>query len=493
MHMPACTESGCSKSASYAVKYMQPIYCSEHGKQHGAKPQTYVCLCGSSRPNFGLEDDERPSCCAKCKTDIMKDMRDNRCKEEGCTKRASYEIKGVTKASYCAIHKKDAMIAIHNKLCDYENCIKFPIYGFTEAIRCLDHKLPGMFDVKHKPCIVEGCKERPAYGSEFGKPTHCMSHKSSEMINVVSKRCKHTDCNSVPTYGLMNGKATHCLVHKTDEMKDVKHMKCKVEDCEKRSTHGLEREKPLYCSIHKLPNMLDVSSRMCVVAGCITRANFGLKTTSTHCFTHKTEDMKDNGHKNQLCPGPPGASGADGKCPIQQRGTSKYDGFCTTCFPIAFPDDQRTKTIKKNSHELIVREYLRESFPELNFVHDKPLWTHNCECIHRRRIDLRTIIDGVMLAVEVDEHQHKYKDSKDEEIRYDDVFMLHSGKWIFVRYNPHIYFDEKGKRKNPQKAERLLKLKALIDNILIQIKSEKNNELVEIHKLFYDNFPAPTV
>jgi len=53
--------------------------------------------------------------------------------------------------------------------------------------------------------------------------------------------------------------------------------------------------------------------------------------------------------------------------------------------------------------------------------------------------------------------------------------------------------NEKGKRKNPPKAERLLKLKETLDNILIQIKSEKNNELVEIHKLFYDNFPGPTV
>ena len=490
--MPSCTESGCNKSASYAFKYMRPVYCSEHGKLHGATSHTRICMCGSARPNFGLEN-ERPSCCAKCKTDSMKDMRDNQCKEEICTKRASYEYKGVTKASYCATHKKKDMIVIHGTFCEFEGCEKHPIYGYEKALRCLDHKLLDMIDVKHKPCIVDKCKERPTYGMEFGKPTHCNAHKSYIMINVVSKRCKHIGCNSIPMYGLVQGKATHCVEHKTDEMKDVKHSRCNFEDCNIRSSYGYEKMKPLYCITHKKEDMNDVVSLICNQENCNVRANYGYGKRATRCTLHKSPDMIENGHTNLRCPGPPGKSGEDGKCPIQQRGTPKYDGYCTTCFPIAFPDDPRSKTVKKNGHELIVRDYLHESFPELNFVHDKPLWTHNCECVHRRRIDLRTVIDGTMLAVEVDEHQHKYKDSKDEEIRYDDVFMLHSGKWIFVRYNPHPYLNEKGKRKNPTKVERLTTLRATIDNILIQIKSEKNNELVEIHKLYYDNFMGPTV
>jgi hypothetical protein len=33
-----------------------------------------------------------------------------------------------------------------------------------------------------------------------------------------------------------------------------------------------------------------------------------------------------------------------------------------------------------------------------------------------------------MLAVETDENAHRGYDEKDEEIRYDDLYMIHSGK-----------------------------------------------------------------
>jgi hypothetical protein len=39
----------------------------------------------------------------------------------------------------------------------------------------------------------------------------------------------------------------------------------------------------------------------------------------------------------------------------------------------------------------------------------------------------------VLRCVETDENAHN---EKDEEIRYDDLYMVHSGKWIFIRFNP---------------------------------------------------------
>ena len=38
---------------------------------------------------------------------------------------------------------------------------------------------------------------------------------------------------------------------------------------------------------------------------------------------------------------------------------------------------------------------------------------------------------------------------KDEEIRYDDLFMDFSGKYIFILYNPHKFKDKYNKCKNP--------------------------------------------
>ena len=34
------------------------------------------------------------------------------------------------------------------------------------------------------------------------------------------------------------------------------------------------------------------------------------------------------------------------------------------------------------------------------FVHDTPMWLGGCDCTHKRRVDHRKLINGVMLAVE---------------------------------------------------------------------------------------------
>ena len=49
--------------------------------------------------------------------------------------------------------------------------------------------------------------------------------------------------------------------------------------------------------------------------------------------------------------------------------------------------------------------------------------------------------------------------------------MIHSGKWIFIRYNPDKYIDKNGKRKNPGTATRLIKLEK---EILKQIERIEN-------------------
>jgi len=41
-----------------------------------------------------------------------------------------------------------------------------------------------------------------------------------------------------------------------------------------------------------------------------------------------------------------------------------------------------------------------------------------------------------MLAVETDEFAHTEYDKDDEEIRYTDVAMIFSSKWMFIRFNP---------------------------------------------------------
>ena len=56
---------------------------------------------------------------------------------------------------------------------------------------------------------------------------------------------------------------------------------------------------------------------------------------------------------------------------------------------------------------------MKENFD--GFIHDTILWTGNCDCSHRRRIDFRKLIGNTLLCIEVDEYQHKRYKDKDEE------------------------------------------------------------------------------
>jgi hypothetical protein len=87
-----------------------------------------------------------------------------------------------------------------------------------------------------------------------------------------------------------------------------------------------------------------------------------------------------------------------------------------------------------------------------------------------------------LLCIETDEHAHVGYDTKDEELRYDDLFMIHSGKWVFIRFNP----DGKG-------VDIVDKLERLIDEVRTQIariEEDKNTELLEVIKLFYPSSPS---
>ena len=90
-----------------------------------------------------------------------------------------------------------------------------------------------------------------------------------------------------------------------------------------------------------------------------------------------------------------------------------------------------------------------------------------------------------MLCLEVDENQHTYYIKSHENNRYDELFIDFSGKCVFIRYSPDRYID-KQKSKNPFFHNRMDALTLLIDKHIKRIENEENNDLVEIHHLFYD-------
>ena len=350
--------------------------------------------------------------------------------------------------------------------------------------RCKDHKLPDMDSTrKQKECEHPGCPTRPSFGYD-GKATHCKKHKQPDMeYTQKRKTCENPECETQPSYGY-DGKATHCKKHKLPDMDPTKKT-CEHPGCPTQPFFGYDG-KATHCSKHKLPNM-EPTWNTCEHPECGTSPSYGYDGKATHCSQHKLPDMD------------PVRTCASDWCDTTVT-TDKYDGYCTLCFKYYFPDDPRTPKIRSKTKEDLVREFINEHFE--GFKHDEPIVYGGCDCSMRRRVDHRKLIGGTMLAIETDEFQHRSYDARQEEIRYDDLFIgAHSGKWIFIRFNPDGYTDSKGKKRKgmfhangennyAEVKRRLVDLKEEMEKQIKRCERDENTELLEIHKLFYDDSVA---
>ena len=91
-----------------------------------------------------------------------------------------------------------------------------------------------------------------------------------------------------------------------------------------------------------------------------------------------------------------------------------------------------------------------------------------------------------MLCIEIDENQHRYYCPKDDITRYNQLFMDFSGKYIFIRYNPDKYTDFNGEKQDPEFSERMETLENEMKKHIERIESDKNQDLLEIYHLYYD-------
>lgn len=509
-----CSYLNCTKRASYGFKFEQPEFCKEHGVEKKAFTQYGICKCGKAQPRFARPDDIRPSCCQLCKEKDMVNVVDRRCKcgkhlasfgkptdkrgcycheckEEGminfktrdkkclCGKVIpSFGFKGDEKPSCCVACKKEGMINLVNDLCP---CGKSAVFGFKgDKIPsfCNTCKKEGMENIVTKKCVCG--KAIPSFGLEGSQAKHCKSCKTDDMKIITVKKC---NCGkSQPYYGLPDAKVpTHCKVCKEDTMVDIRSKKCK---CGKAQPNfGLSTDKKATCCVNcKTDKMVNIKVKMCKCGK--SQPVFGNKDdkVATCCGTCKTEGMLDILSKK--CKGLINYNGKKYECPYEHRAKKKYSYYCTYCFEQNFPDDPRTANIRKKSDEFKVKNYLIENIKKYSFIHDKTLWTGQEDCTCRRRIDFRTLIGNTLLCIEVDEHQHVAY--KDDNLRYDDLMMLHGGKFIFIRFNPHSYIDEYGKRRNPELKTRLAVLKNTIETEIERILYEENEDLLEIKYLFYN-------
>ena len=393
----------------------------------------------------------------------------------------------------CAACKEKGMVNVVSKKC--EKCRKKqPIYALPgeKAVRCAACKEKGMVNVVSKKC--EKCrKKQPNYGLPGERAVRCVACKTEAMVLVGSKKCEKCR-KKKPTYGPPGEQAVRCATCKTEAMVDVKNKMC--EKCRKKQPiYALPGVKAMRCATCKTEAMVNVRHKMCEKCRKI-HPNYGPPgEQAVRCANCKEEGMVNVVSKlcrhNEACREHP-----KGTC--FSSGNPKYRGYCTHCFAHLFPTDPLTFQIRCKTKEIAVRDFLNARFPDLGFIHDRPLFTGGCDCTHRRRIDHRALIGGTLLCVETDEHQHRSYCPQDEASRYDDLFMVHSGRWVFVRFNPDKYIDARGKKRNPVLATRLRALAAEVEKQVAKIRAREQGKAdaadlspVEIVHLFYDHVTPP--
>jgi hypothetical protein len=454
-----CDFENCRERATYGTNNI-PIRCIKH--KENMKASCGLCVCGKCAIyNF---ENLKPSYCLNCKKDGMINVKDKKC---FCGKGLKIYNYSGNKALYCSDCKKDNMINVIHSKCF---CGKaFPNYNYENltAKYCLECKLEGMINVKEQKCFCK--KRRPCFNYEGSTPAYCSECKLEGMINVNNKKCI---CGS--TYIQYNYEGltpSFCKNCKKDDMIDLS-KKC---FCGKSIPYfNYEGLTPEYCSVCKLDGMINLRSKKCLGCDLCPSFNYKDEKIPIYCSKCKKDDMVNISNpkcKQEHC---------------DTYGNKSYKGYCTTCFQHLFPLDPLTFQIRSKTKEIAVRDFINSKFE--GFQHDKPLWYNEsaCDCTTKRRIDHRKLINNTLLCIETDENQHKSYSKQDEEVRYHDLFMGYGGKFIFIRFNPDKYTDEKGKSCNPMLFNRLIVLEEEINKQIKRIENEENTELLEVIELYYD-------
>jgi hypothetical protein len=307
------------------------------------------------------------------------------------------------------------------------------------------------------------------------------------MINVISKICIEVNCKKHPNYNIEGNKSgIYCFNHKKEGMVDVKHPKCNEINCKTRPQFNIKGEKrALYCFTHKKEEMVDITHKKCIHINCTIRAIFNMEgyKVGLYCFKHKLDGMiniKDKNCKNSWC--------------YTIIHNNKYDGYCLRCFIYLFPNKPVARNYKTKEYAVV--EFVKNKFPELNWIADKII---NGGC-SKKRPDLLLDLLYQIIIVEIDENQHIDYDCSCENKRIMELSQdLGHRPIIFIRFNPDDYEDNGknitscwGQNKNgicvikkTKKDEWNNRLTILENQINYWIQNT-TNKTVEIIQLFYD-------
>ena len=389
-----CKAEGCELQASYKLPGNPSDFCSIH------KKEGYVYRNGTL----------------------------NLCKSENCSVHATYGKEGSKIRMFCVKHREPDMVIVGHRICEHEQCSKTPTFGFEKPPGfCKAHKEPGMIDLLSKRCEHEGCMIKPIFN--FLNETtgrFCKEHKLGDMVVIMRRFCQEPGCKTTAGFNYEGLKTKFCFFHKKEDMISVGKVR-KCEKCDTQARFNFRNMKPArFCSVHKEPGMFSVHN-MCSDQECIKHASFNFEgqTKRLFCIDHRKQGMINLGAKrckSHMC---------------DTTITDKYEGYCFRCYMHLFPDAPVTRRYK--TKEMSVRDFLKKSFPDVPFIHDKKV-----EC-HLYRPDFVYDFGSHVVVIEVDEYQHESYDTSCDNKRLMSIFQgLGSRPMVMIRFNPDAYGDVKG-------------------------------------------------
>lgn len=180
--------------------------------------------------------------------------------------------------------------------------------------------------------------------------------------------------------------------------------------------------------------------------------------------------------------------GVNNYCPFDGSVFNLTHGqYCKYCLYMISSHDPQIKKLFIKTKEIEVVNYVCHKHKDYGkWYHDTLIKASNNND-SKRSIDLRILINDVMLCIEIDQDQHKSYKLINEIKRYTEFINNNNYKYIFIRYNPDKYTTDDVIH-NPEKEIRFVALSNEVAKQFTLIKNNKIDKKLDIIYLFYDGY-----
>jgi hypothetical protein len=240
----------------------------------------------------------KPAFCKQHKSPDMVLVTSPICIAPSCKKRADFNSPGEYQKLYCYLHKQDNMITMkgQKKQCLEAECATFPTFNLTnhkEGIYCKKHATKTMVRVNGTPklrCLVNNCLRSPQWF--LNGQISCFKHKPTNSVRYRGRRCSEKGCNLTPKYRCSISLKQYCPTHKTQHAVRFRGNFCHFDGCQTHPYFALPGEKASSCKKHKSNGMTSVQHIRCEEQNCETAASFNLSGLQPRfCNIHRTPNM----------------------------------------------------------------------------------------------------------------------------------------------------------------------------------------------------------